>query len=71
MKIESSGTGFIITRGKEDESVFCFFVDGDGSSWSTKRTWNARHYKTEQEAQEDIDELKRRARIRRHPSNSL
>lgn len=81
MRIEQEGELFGIVRGHDrsagrlrrasHESYFCFFVDRDSASWTSRSPWNARRYKTREDAEKDLAELKRRANLKRkreHPS---
>ena len=61
MKIEQELGHFIICRGKY---LFCFFVDDDGASWTSRSPWQARKYKTRLEAERDIEDLRKRAKLK-------
>lgn len=66
MRIEKDYTiGFCIVKGQgRKETYFCFFVDSDKAAWS-KKPWQRKVYKREEDAQEALDELRRRAKLRR------
>jgi len=73
MRIERELNHWIIVRGKEGgrQSFFCFFVDHDKSSWTTKKPWACRQYPSKQAAQVDLTELARRRSTKRQQSKKI
>jgi len=67
MRIEPTLDRWIIVRGNgKREGYFVMFVDSDKSSWCSEKTaWNAHKFPTIQDAQQAIDELRRRAKAKR------
>lgn len=66
MRTEKEGERWIIVRGTGSrEQYFSFFVDYARSSWTKTKPWSCRKYHTEQEAISDLDELLRRARLKK------
>ena len=61
MKIENQGRHFVIRRGQQ---FFSFFGDSDSSSW-TKIADRARQYPTSAQAEDNLAELRRRAKLLR------
>jgi hypothetical protein len=67
MRIEKDIKGFYIAKGSNyHESFFCFFVDDDGSSWTSRHTWGVRSFETKKEANLVVLELKRRVALKAH-----
>jgi hypothetical protein len=64
MQVDETEKGFVIVRGRERDTFFCFFVDSDSSCWS-KLGGSARFYAERSKAETDLIELRRRARERR------
>ena len=63
MKIEKTEKGYVIVRGKYQDQFFSFFVDYDSSSW-TKHVYNARLYAKRSLAEEELLEIRKRAKDR-------
>jgi hypothetical protein len=64
MHIEQWNHQFVIVKGHGLKTTFfSFFVDSDKDSWSG-RLFNARVYSTRELAEEDLEELRRRAKVR-------
>ena len=64
MQVDETERGFVIVRGKDRDVFFSFFVDDDRSCW-TNYSPGARLYAEKDRAENDLQELRKRARTSR------
>ena len=66
MRVERVEDGWVVCKGRDRVSRFCFYVDGYKSCWTTRQYGEDMKFPTREAAEIAIDELKLRAYARTH-----